>query len=97
MTTHITNREGEMYMSNSTTIVVAGATGNLGGRVVDSILKQGVSVTALIRSGTARDKSETLRRSGASVVEVDFHQLEQVAKACLGLLRVRIRRSGVEL
>ena len=71
-------------MSNSTTIVVAGATGNLGSRVVDSILKQRVAVTALIRTGTARDKAETLRRSGARVVEVDFHQLEQVAKACDG-------------
>jgi len=71
-------------MSSSTTIVVAGATGNLGGRVVNSILKQGVAVTALIRTDTARDKSETLRRSGARVVEVDFHQLEQVVKACAG-------------
>jgi nucleoside-diphosphate-sugar epimerase len=84
MTTHITNRKGEMHMSNSTMIVVAGATGNLGSRVVDSILKQRVAVTALIRTGTARDKAETLIRSGARVVEVDFHQLEQVAKACAG-------------
>ena len=82
-------------MSNSTTIVVAGATGNLGVRVVDSLLKQRVAVTALIRTGTARDKAETLRRSGARVIEVDFHQLEQVAKACDGASCVVSALAGI--
>jgi uncharacterized protein YbjT (DUF2867 family) len=71
-------------MRNATTIVVAGATGNLGGRIVNSILREGAAVRALVRTGTARDKSEALRRCGASVVEVDFHELDQVVKACAG-------------
>ncbi len=74
----------EMQMHNSTTIIVTGATGNLGGRIVNSILKQGAGVRAFVRTGTGRDKSEALRRSGASVVEVDFHQFEQVVEACAG-------------
>jgi uncharacterized protein YbjT (DUF2867 family) len=73
-----------MKMENSTTIVVTGATGNLGGRIVKSILKQGAVVRAVVRTGTARDKSEALTRSGASVVEVDFHELKQVVDACAG-------------
>jgi nucleoside-diphosphate-sugar epimerase len=71
-------------MRNPKTIVVTGATGNLGGSIVNSILKEGAAVTALVRTGTANDKCEALRRSGASVVEVDFHQLEQIVKACAG-------------
>jgi uncharacterized protein YbjT (DUF2867 family) len=66
------------------TIVVAWATGNLGGRIVDSIIKKGAAVRALVRTGTANDKCEILRKSGASVVEADFHDLEQVVKACAG-------------
>jgi uncharacterized protein YbjT (DUF2867 family) len=69
-------------MRNTKTIVVAGATGNLGGRIVKSIIKEGAAARALVRTGTAHDKCEILRKSGATVVEVDFHDLEQIAKAC---------------
>ena len=71
-------------MHNSTTIIVTGAKGNLGGRIVNSILKQVSAVRAFVRTGTGRDKSEALTRSAASVVEVDFHQFEQVVEACAG-------------
>jgi uncharacterized protein YbjT (DUF2867 family) len=84
MTTHIKLTKGEMQMRNSMTIIVTGATGNLGGRIVNSILQEGAAVRAFVRTGTGRDKSEALRRSGASVVEVDFHQFEQVVEACAG-------------
>jgi uncharacterized protein YbjT (DUF2867 family) len=84
MTTRIKITKGEMQMRNSTTIIVTGATGNLGGRIVNSILKEGAAVRAFVRTGTGRDKSEALRKSGASVVEVDFHQFEQVVEACAG-------------
>ena len=83
MTTPIKITKGEMQRRNST-IVVTGATGNLGGRTVNSILKEGAAVRALVRTGTARGKSDALRQSGASVVEVDFRQFEQVVEACTG-------------
>jgi len=41
MTTLNKKEKGEMQVRNSTTIVVAGATGNLGRRFVNSILRQG--------------------------------------------------------
>jgi nucleoside-diphosphate-sugar epimerase len=84
MASDIEAQKGETQMRNSTTIAVTGATGNLGGRIVKSILKQGAAVRAIVRTGTARDKSEALTRSGASVVEVDFHELKQVVEACAG-------------
>src|SRR5258708_19521944 len=84
MTTRIKITKGEMQMHNSTTIIVTGATGNLGGRIVNSILKQVSAVRAFVRTGTGRDKSEALTRSAASVVEVDFHQFEQVVEAFAG-------------
>jgi nucleoside-diphosphate-sugar epimerase len=71
-------------MPNTRTIVVAGATGNLGGRIVKELIKEGAAVKALIRTGRAKDKCDFLRKSGASVVEVDFHGLEQMEKACAG-------------
>ncbi|MCU1263150.1 MAG: NmrA family protein [Bryobacterales bacterium] len=71
-------------MSNITTIVVAGAAGNLGGRIVKSIIKEGAAVRALVRTGTAKNKCEMLRKAGASVVEADFHDLKQIVKACAG-------------
>jgi uncharacterized protein YbjT (DUF2867 family) len=71
-------------MRKGTTIVVTGATGNLGRRIVNSILGEGAVVRALVRTGTAANKSEALRRCGANVVEVDFHELDQVVKAFAG-------------
>lgn len=71
-------------MHNSALIIVTGATGNLGARIVNSILKEGSAVRALVRTGTAKNRCEALRKCGASVVEVDFHQLEQVVQACAG-------------
>jgi nucleoside-diphosphate-sugar epimerase len=82
-------------MRNAKTIVVAGATGNLGGRIAKSIIKEGAAVRALVRTGTASDKCEMLRKSGASVVEADFHDLEQIAKACAGAFCVVSALAGL--
>jgi NAD(P)-dependent dehydrogenase (short-subunit alcohol dehydrogenase family) len=36
------------------TVVVAGATGNLGGRIATALAERGASVTALVRHGTPK-------------------------------------------
>ena len=51
----------------ATTILVAGATGDLGGRIVDALLKRGGSVRALVRAGASSDKVEKLEQRGAPV------------------------------
>jgi len=68
----------------ASTIVVAGATGNLGGRIVKALLGRGASVRALVRHGTARDKLERLQEMGVQIARVDLSSASQVAPACSG-------------
>src|SRR3954452_17899777 len=44
----------------ATTIVVAGATGFLGGRIVNALIERGADVRALVRDSAGTDKLETL-------------------------------------
>ena len=67
-----------------TTIVVAGATGNLGKRITLALLKREASVTALARVGTEADKIKTLEELGANVAIVDMASAADIAKACAG-------------
>jgi len=69
---------------NDPTIVVAGATGNLGGRIVKALLERGARVRALVRHGTARDKVEQLEQLGVTIARVDLSDVFQVTPACSG-------------
>lgn len=50
------------------TIAVAGATGELGKRVVHALLARGASVQALVRNTSDRQKVDALRSAGARIV-----------------------------
>ncbi len=65
-------------------IVVAGATGDLGGRVVAALVRRGAEVRALVRAGTAQTKIEHLREGGALPVLVDFDETNALQAACQG-------------
>jgi nucleoside-diphosphate-sugar epimerase len=69
---------------NGPSIVVAGATGNLGGRIARALLERGASVRALVRPCAARDKLERLQRFGVTIANVDLSSASQVALACSG-------------
>jgi len=69
---------------NDPTIVVAGATGNLGGRIVSALLERGAGVRALVRHGAARDKLERLQMLGVTIASVDLSSASQVIPACSG-------------
>ena len=69
---------------NGSTIVVAGATGNLGGRIARALLERGASVRALVRPSTARDKLERLQELGATIASVELTSASQVTPACSG-------------
>jgi nucleoside-diphosphate-sugar epimerase len=71
-------------MMNNEIIILAGATGNLGGRITRAILKRGAIVRALVRRNSAPDKVEELQKRGAVVAEVDFNRVPEVTEACLG-------------
>jgi nucleoside-diphosphate-sugar epimerase len=66
------------------TIVVAGASGNLGERIVKASLERGAHVTAIVRRETATEKVERLKRLGALIATVDVGSLAEVTKACTG-------------
>ncbi len=69
---------------NRAAIVVAGATGDLGGRVVKALIERGANVTALVRPAAARDKLERLQGLGATIARVDLSRDFEVAPACSG-------------
>jgi nucleoside-diphosphate-sugar epimerase len=66
------------------TIVVAGATGNLGGRIARALRERGASVRALVRHSTARDKLERLEQLGVTIASVDLSSASQLTPACSG-------------
>ena len=70
-------------MDNAIT-VLAGATGNLGGRIAGALLKRGANVRALVRHNSDPGKVAELRKRGAAIVEVDFNSVSALTGACTG-------------
>jgi hypothetical protein len=66
------------------TIIVAGATGNLGTRICRELRKRGATVKALVRTSTKPEKQEALAKMGVEVVAVDFDNEAALAAACTG-------------
>jgi uncharacterized protein YbjT (DUF2867 family) len=69
-----------MTMTNSKTILVTGATGNLGGAVVRALMNSGLHVKA----GTTRPETATLP-AGAAIVKTVYEQPETLAGALKGV------------
>jgi nucleoside-diphosphate-sugar epimerase len=65
-------------------IVVAGATGNLGGKIVKSLLDQDVEVRAIVRLETDIVKIKDLERKGVKVFQVDTSNQSEISKHCIG-------------
>ena len=66
------------------TIILAGATGDLGGRITQSLLKLGANVKALVRQETVPGKVDALQKMGVETTPVDFNNPISVAEACSG-------------
>jgi uncharacterized protein YbjT (DUF2867 family) len=66
------------------TIVVAGATGNLGERVTRRALERGALVVALVRSSASPQRLEALQKLGARIARVDWSRPAELAEACAG-------------
>ncbi len=66
-------------------VVVAGATGNLGGRIATALVARGATVRALVRPGTAAARTAALRECGVDIVEVDLdNDAKGLVGACAG-------------
>ena len=69
---------------NQQRIVLAGATGNLGGRIARELRLRGASVRAIVRPGTSPDRLTKLREQQVEIVEADLHERAEIVRACEG-------------
>ena len=76
-------------------IVVAGATGDLGGRITAALLARGASVRCLVRPESATARRSELARAGAELVTVDLDDVAATATACAGATCVVSAVSGL--
>ena len=65
-------------------IVVAGATGNLGGKITNALLARGAEVRAIVRQETDEKKIKDLREKGVKVFQVDTSNKSEISKHCVG-------------
>lgn len=73
-------------------VLVVGATGVLGQRVVRGLLARGISVRAMTR---APERAAALRQCGAEVVPGDLIDAASLARACAGVDRVFAAAHGL--
>ncbi len=65
-------------------IVVAGATGNLGGKIIKALLAKDVEVRAIVRLETDIKKVKDLEQKGVQVFQVDTSNKSEISKHCIG-------------
>jgi nucleoside-diphosphate-sugar epimerase len=66
------------------TILIAGATGNLGMRIIKALQGRDVEIRAVVRQSTAAEKVQQLEKLGVKVYQVDMMNVEEVKVACMG-------------
>ncbi len=65
-------------------IIVAGATGNLGARIVKALTSRGADVISLVRVDTDVAKVRTLQDLGSKIARIDQGNTDQIAEAASG-------------
>jgi NmrA-like family len=80
-------------MNNS--ILVAGATGNLGGKIIDALVAKKANVSAIVRLETNKEKIAALEGKGVKVFQVNMSDVNEVAKVCEGISCVVSALSGL--
>jgi hypothetical protein len=78
------------------TIVVAGATGDLGGRIVRYLIKKGAKVRAIVRESSDVEKINALKNLGVDVVKVDMSDVAAMSLACKDVACVVSALAGLE-
>ncbi|MEI6833537.1 MAG: NmrA family NAD(P)-binding protein [bacterium] len=66
---------------NEKLVVIAGATGDLGGRIVRELFKLKAPVRAIVRVDTSESKLKVLRDFGCEVVKVDYANHKELVNA----------------
>ena len=65
-------------------IVLAGATGNLGERILKALLERGAEVRVIVRTGSDHEKIIELEKLGAKVFMLNMLDVEEICKICIG-------------
>ncbi len=60
--------------------MVAGATGNLGGKVIESLIAKGATVGALVRNESNHDTIMNLKAKGVNIYKVNMTDKSEIAK-----------------
>jgi NmrA-like family len=68
------------------TIVIVGATGSLGGKIVNALLANGAAVRAIVRLESDKNKIQVLEEKGVKVFAVDTTNKSEIAKHCEGFV-----------
>ena len=68
----------------TTTILVAGGTGDLGGRIIKALLIRKADVRAIVRSSTDDAKVQKLVQQGVKVIRVNMSDVSELTHACIG-------------
>ena len=76
-------------------IAVAGATGDLGERIVRALVDQGADVRVLVRASSNGAKMGEFEKLGVHVVKLTAWTVDEVAKACRGVSCVVSALSGL--
>ena len=66
-------------------ILVAGATGNLGLRIVNALASKDVTVRALVRTNSSADKITSLEKLGVEICKVDNWNIDEIKSHCIGV------------
>jgi len=66
-------------------ILVAGATGNLGLRIVNVLAAKDVTVRVLLRSNTSAEKLKAFERLGVEICNVENWNIEEIKTHCIGV------------
>lgn len=82
-------------MTNKT-IIIAGGTGNLGGRIIKELLKKEVEVRVLVRSVSNQGKIAELEQLGAKIFTVDMNSEQEIAEVCKGATCVVSALAGLD-
>jgi nucleoside-diphosphate-sugar epimerase len=68
----------------ATTILVAGGSGDLGGRIIKALLRKGADVRAIVRSSTDDAKVQKLEQLGVKVIRVNMLDVSALTQTCEG-------------
>jgi nucleoside-diphosphate-sugar epimerase len=76
-------------------ILVAGATGNLGLRIVKALVREGAEIRVIVRSNTPADKLASLELPGVSVYTLNDWNFEELKRACADVACVVSAMAGL--